>query len=208
MTKDHHPTDREQRHVADHPEDESATSGASNELADDAVSEEQLVTEALAEELASTRQELESARDKWIRAVADLDNYKKRVRRESDDAIHRAVQDLLGSFLSTVDNLDRALELAGSDDSLGKGLRMVQDEFIGALSRHGVVPVDSVGQPFDPMVHEAISQIDSPDHAPGTIIREYERGYKRGDKLLRPARVVVAGPGSMGDGGTQGDATA
>ncbi len=151
-----------------------------------------------AERLAQAEQEAASNKDKWLRAVAELDNYKKRTRREIDDAVFRARQDLLGSFFPTADNLDRALELARGNEQLFKGIEMVAHEFRSALTRHGIEAVPSVGHPFDPAVHEALQQVDSPDHAPGTVTFEFERGYRQGDRLLRPARVVIAGPGSTG----------
>ncbi|MCA9638134.1 MAG: nucleotide exchange factor GrpE [Myxococcales bacterium] len=147
--------------------------------------------EALSEELAA-------AKDKWLRSVAELDNYKKRVRREIDDAVFRARQDLLSDFLSTVDNLERALELAAGQPQLAKGIEMVLKGFLGALGKHGIEPVPSVGTPFDPAIHEALQQVDSPDHAPGTVITEFEKGYRVGGRLLRAARVIIAGAGSTG----------
>jgi molecular chaperone GrpE len=154
----------------------------------------------LAVELDKAQAEIASLRDKWLRAVADLDNYKKRVKRDIDDAIHRAVQNLLSSFLPVGDNLERALSVAPPDtnDQLLKGLEMVRQEFLGALTKQGIKAVESVGRPFDPNLHDALQQIDSPNHAPGIVMMEYEKGYQRGDKLLRPARVIVAGPNSTG----------
>jgi molecular chaperone GrpE len=151
-------------------------------------------------ELEQAQADNAAMRDKWLRAVADLDNYKKRVKRDIDDAIHRAVQNLLSSFLPVGDNLDRALSVAPPDtnEQLLKGLEMVRQEFLGALAKQGIKPIESVGQPFDPNVHDALQQMDTPDHAPGVVMMEYEKGYRRGDKLLRPARVIVAGPGSTG----------
>ena len=145
--------------------------------------------------------EVQATKDKWLRAVADLENYKKRVKREIDEASLAAVTRLLPSFLPTMDNLERALEVAGptaSIEQLVKGIQMVRDEFTNALRKHGIEAVPSVGTPFDPAIHDALQQIDSPDHAPGTVIREFERGYRMGERLIRPARVVIAGPGSTG----------
>ncbi len=156
---------------------------------------------ASAEKLAQAEQEVASLKDKWLRAVAELENFKKRTRREIDDAVFRARQDLLSSFFPTADNLDRALELARGNEQLFKGIEMVAHEFRGALMRHGIEAVPSVGHPFDPAMHEALQQVDSPDHPPGTVTFEYERGYRQGDRLLRPARVVIAGPGSTGVAG-------
>ncbi len=160
--------------------------------------------------------EIASLKDKWLRAVAEMENYKKRVKRDLDDTVSRKTQSLLSSFLPTVDNLERALEIAepaaaqASDENAAnveqvvKGLRMVRDEFIGGLKKHNIEAVEAVGKPFDPAVHDALQQIDSPDHVPGVVIREFEKGYKLGDRLLRPARVIVAGAGS--GGATGGDA--
>jgi molecular chaperone GrpE len=158
--------------------------------------------------------EIAALKDKWLRAVADHENYKKRVKRDTDDAVTRKAQALLTSFLPTVDNLDRALEIAepvvgrvpadvaSSVEQVVKGLRMVRDEFLSGLKKHGIEPVASVGVPFDPAVHDALQQLDSPDHAPGVVIREFEKGYKLGDRLLRPARVIIAGAGSSGGSGS------
>lgn len=164
--------------------------------------------------LAGKDEEIAALKDKWLRAVADNENYKKRVKRDTDDAVTRKTQSLLTSFLPTVDNLDRALEIAepvvaqvpkevaSNVEQVVKGLRMVRDEFLSGLKRHGIEPVPAVGVPFDPAMHDALQQIDSPDHAPGVVIREFEKGYKLGDRLLRPARVIIAGAGSGGASGS------
>jgi molecular chaperone GrpE len=161
---------------------------------------------ALSTRLAEAEAEIAALKDKWLRSLADLENYKKRVKRDIDDAVHRAVQGMLGDFLPVGDNLDRAMSVIPSDPNGGderlapliKGLEMVRADFISALGKHGIKPIESVGKPFDPSVHDALQQMDSPDYAPGVVMIEYEKGYRRADKLLRPARVIVAGPGSTG----------
>jgi len=165
-----------------------------------AADDEATPSETADERLALAEEEIASLKDKWLRAVADLENYKKRTRREIEDATFRARQDLLSSFFPTADNLDRALELARDNENLFKGIEMVSREFRGALTKFGIESVPGVGHPFDPAIHEALQQIDSPDHAPGVVIREFEKGYRQGDRLLRPARVIIAGPGSTGGG--------
>ncbi|MBL8973632.1 MAG: nucleotide exchange factor GrpE, partial [Myxococcales bacterium] len=125
-----------------------------------------------AEKLAQAEQEVATLKDKWLRAVAEHENFKKRTRREIDDAVFRARQDLLSSFFPTADNLDRALELARGNEQLFKGIEMVAHEFRNALARNGIESVPTVGHTFDPAVHEALSQVDSPDHAPGTVTFE------------------------------------
>jgi molecular chaperone GrpE len=164
--------------------------------------------------LSAKDDEIAALKDKWLRAVADHENYKKRIKRDTDDAVTRKAQSLLTSFLPTVDNLDRALEIAepvvasvppevaASMEQVLKGMRMVRDEFLTGLKKHGIEPVPGVGVPFDPAIHDALQQIDSPDHEPGVVIREFEKGYKLGDRLLRPARVIIAGAGSGGGSGS------
>jgi molecular chaperone GrpE len=152
--------------------------------------------------------ELQTTKDRWLRAVADLENYKKRVKREVDEAALSSVQRLLPAFLPTMDNLERALEVSGpgaSVEQLARGIRMVRDEFMAALRKHGIEPVPSLGTPFDPSIHDALQQVDSPDHAPGIVVREFERGYRMGERLIRPARVIIAGPGSTGSAAAPGE---
>jgi len=160
--------------------------------------------------IAELEASIATAKDKWLRAVADLDNYRKRAKRDIDDAVMRKTQTLLSSFLPTVDNLERAMEIAdtavaeASDTNESnvsqvlQGIKMVRDEFLTGLKKHGIEPIAAVGLAFDPAQHDALQQIDSPDHAPGTVVREFERGYLMGERLLRPARVIVAGAGSTG----------
>lgn len=162
--------------------------------------------EQLDAKLAEAEAEAAALKDKWLRSVAELDNYKKRVKRDIDDAVHRAVQGLLGDFLSVGDNLERALSVVPTEADeklapLTKGIEMVRQEFFSALRKHGIEPVESVGHVFDPSVHDALQQMSSPEYAPGVVMLEYEKGYRRGDKLLRPARVIVAGPDSTGQKG-------
>jgi molecular chaperone GrpE len=155
---------------------------------------------AAAEEIERLQGEVAQLRDKWLRAVADHENFRKRVKRDVDDATQHATLKLLEAFLPTVDNLERALSVATEEDNkLVEGIRMVTRDFLGALAKHGITPIPAVGRPFDPAVHDALQQVDSPDHAPGVVVQEFEKGYLRGERLLRPARVIVAGPGSTGE---------
>ncbi|MBV1858342.1 MAG: nucleotide exchange factor GrpE [Nannocystaceae bacterium] len=164
----------------------------------------------LRERVETLREQLGGTKDKWMRALADLENYKKRTKKEMDDAALRTAKNLLPAFLPVLDNLERALEVAeptaanASDENaenvrnLVEGIKMVRQEFLAALVRNGIEPIDSIGTVFDPAVHDALQQFDSPDFPPGVVIREYERGYMLKGRLLRPARVIVAGAGSTG----------
>jgi molecular chaperone GrpE len=219
-TNDHDPAGGDDRMSAEiertMAEAEAAVSAMGHEGDDDGSDEETVDFDAI---LAAKDDEIAALKDKWLRAVADQENYKKRVKRDTDDAITRKTQSLLTSFLPTIDNLDRALEIAepvvgqvprevaGNVEQVVRGLRMVRDEFLTGLKKHGIEPVPSVGVPFDPAIHDALQQIDTPDHAPGVVIREFEKGYKLGDRLIRPARVIIAGSGSGAGAGSDGAAS-
>ncbi len=131
--------------------------------------------------------------DKYLRSVADLENLRKRQKRELDDAKLEMKQKVLKEMLPVVDNLERAIEHAGNAEPspIVDGVRLVLRQFTTAFERLDVTLVDAEGHPFDPNVHEAISQQES-DKPPGTVIQVLQRGYKSGDRLMRPALVVVA----------------
>jgi molecular chaperone GrpE len=172
------------------PEDLGPSDSGDDETVDD------LETEVA---LTEARAEITLLKDKWLRALADHENFKKRVRRDTDDAVQQALARLLSDFLPVGDNLDRAISAAGSvDPQIASGIRMVIQQFLGALAKHDIRPIEALGKSFDPSLHDALQQLDSPDHAPGVIISEFERGYTRGERLIRPARVLVAGSGSTG----------
>jgi molecular chaperone GrpE len=151
--------------------------------------------------------------DRLLRTTADLDNLRKRSRRELDDARTEARTKVLREMLPVMDNLERALEHAQSETaanaaSVIEGVKLVLRQFAQALERCDVVAVDAVGKPFDPNLHEAISQVESAEHAPGSVVQALQKGYTIGNRLLRPALVVVAkappepAPGSAGSNGS------
>lgn len=130
--------------------------------------------------------------DKYVRAIADLDNMRKRAKREIEDAKFDIKLKVLKEMLPVVDNLERALEHAISEaNPLAEGVQLVLRQFQTALERLDVTPIEAAGQRFDPKLHEAISQQES-DAAPGTVVQVLQRGYCSDDRLLRPALVVVA----------------
>jgi len=156
--------------------------------------------------LGQAQAEAARMKEAWIRTAADFDNFRKRVRREVDDAQRTARELLLKALLPVFDNLERAIQSAqrSSDvKAMAEGLSMVQRQFVDALGREGIARVPTVGHPFDPAVHEAIQQVETADHAPGTVIAEVQPGYTQGDRLVRPAMVVVAKTKSQ-DGATGG----
>ncbi len=134
--------------------------------------------------------------DKYLRGAADLENLRKRQRRELEDAKLEQRAKVLKEMLPVVDNLERAIEHAvqtegGKAGPIVDGVQLVLRQFATAFERLEVTPIEAMGQPFDPNLHEAISQLES-DQPPGTIVQVLQRGYRSGDRLLRPTLVVVA----------------
>ncbi len=140
-------------------------------------------------------QEIARLNDRLLRVVAEFDNYKKRVARDRAELTRTANEELLLEFLPVLDNLERALAAARKTDSteaLAEGVDMVLRLFQAVLERSGVKPIDSVGQPFDPNVHQAVAAVESAEGADQTVVEEVQRGYWLHTKVLRPAMVKVA----------------
>ncbi len=152
--------------------------------------------------LATAQADAARFKDAWLRSAADFDNFRKRTRRELEDARRGGREDLLKAVLPVFDNLERAIQSAkrtADVKAVADGLSMVQRQFVDALGREGITRVPTVGCAFDPGVHEAIQQVETSEHAAGTVIAEVQPGYTQGEKLLRAAMVVVA-KAKSGDG--------
>jgi molecular chaperone GrpE len=135
--------------------------------------------------------------DKYLRAAAELDNYRKRVAREKEELARFTSERVVAALLPALDNLERAIDAAqkhGADNSsLLDGITQVHSQFRRTLVEFGLQEVTAnVGHPFDPKLHEAVSQIESGEHPEGHVVEQLQRGYKLADRLLRPARVVVS----------------
>jgi molecular chaperone GrpE len=150
--------------------------------------------------IATLEKEKKDNWDRYLRAAADLENVRKRTKRELEDTRFDTKNKVLKEMLPVVDNLERAIEHAsagagGEADAATKaiveGVQLVLRQFQSAFERLDIKPIEALGQPFDPNLHEAISQQES-DEAPGTIVQVLQRGYRAGDRLLRPTLVVVA----------------
>ena len=139
-----------------------------------------------------TKAKLDDVHDRWLRAVADLENAKKRAARERDEIQKFGVEKLVKDLLPVLDNLDRALAAAAADDPLVAGVKLVRQTFEQALARHGVKGYSAMGQPFDPARHEALMQVPTAEAAPGTVVMEHARGFTLHERLVRPAMVGVA----------------
>jgi molecular chaperone GrpE len=138
-------------------------------------------------------------RDEYLalaqRTQADFENYRKRVTREAAVAQDRGIAGLAKELLPALDNLDRALGAAASDDPLLEGVRLVRSELSGALTRAGIDSYRPLGEDFDPSLHEAVATAPpgTGGAASGKVVEVYQDGYRLGDSIIRPARVVVAG---------------
>jgi molecular chaperone GrpE len=132
--------------------------------------------------------------DKYVRAVAELENYKKRALRERTDSIKYGNENIIKDILPLVDNLDRALQHTGNSgdfEAFKEGLKMLQDQLLCTLEKHGVQRIECADKDFDPNVHEAMFQVNSDVHNDNKIVEELERGYILNGRLLRPAKVSV-----------------
>ena len=148
-------------------------------------------------QLADAKAEAAQNWDKFLRERAEMENFRKRQERVAADRVRRDKRELLGKVLEVVDNLDRALAFQDTmdRDGLQQGMRMLQWQLNELLKAEGLTPVPSVGERFDPYVHEAIETVNTADQPEGVVVEEVRKGYKLGDETLRPARVKVsAGP--------------
>lgn len=151
----------------------------------------------LRQALEETKRVLDEKTDRYLRAVAELDNQKKRAQREREEYIRFANASLLRELLPVLDNFDRALGAArASAEAQGflAGVELIQRELLKVLEKFGATPYSAVGQPFDPERHEAVQRVLKPDAADMTVVEEIARGYLLNGRVLRPAIVVVAVP--------------
>jgi molecular chaperone GrpE len=157
-----------------------------------------LPIEDLAQKVESQAKELMELQEKYLRLVAEIDNYKKRIYRERAELLRTANEGLLLEFLPVLDNLERALKVARSshspatNEALIEGIDITLRLFKGVLEKAGVKEIESVGQAFDPTVHHAVEQVESADDPENTVVEEILRGYLLDQRVLRPALVKVS----------------
>jgi molecular chaperone GrpE len=146
-----------------------------------------------AAEVERLKDELRREHDTLLRALADFDNYRRRVERERASAARSGKREVILSLLEVLDGFDRALEHIGdAPSSLARGVQAIHRNLLSVLDRHGVTRFDSVGESFDPRFHDAIGTVETEDVGPGAVAEELQHGYRWGDEVLRPARVRVA----------------
>ena len=148
------------------------------------------------DETEGLKQQIKEEKEKYLRSLADLENSRKRMQKDKYDSTRFAVENVIGEFLSPLDNFENALSFAhqASEETQtwAKGFEMILTQFKDVLSCHKITPYTSEGALFDPHLHEVLELEETNKHEDGLIIQEFVKGYKCGDRILRPARVKVA----------------
>ena len=152
------------------------------------------ITKQLEDALAQKTAEASANWDKYLRERADLENYRKRVQREKEELLKYGNESLLLEVLPAVDSMEMALSHATEESASAviEGVNLTLTMLVSVLKKFGVTPVESKGKPFDPAFHQAMTQVESAECAPNTIIDEFQKGYMLNDRLLRAALVSVA----------------
>ncbi len=167
--------------------------GTQNMQDEQSAGEESVVS--MREALEKKEAECRELQDKYVRAVAEMDNFRKRMNREMNESVKFANEKILGDLLTVVDNMERAITHTREKkdfDSLIDGLELTMKEFKGVFERYGVQTVESVGHVFDPSKHHAVAMIESDTHGENVIVEEFRKGYLLNDRVLRPSLVSVA----------------
>ncbi|HET9314114.1 MAG TPA: nucleotide exchange factor GrpE [Vicinamibacteria bacterium] len=175
---------------------DSKRAGASPRRTDDPEAAEPSGLEAVEPrpevEVEALRREAADLRDQLLRKRADFENFRRRTERDRDQIGQEKAAQVLKALIQPIDNLERALAAATEDDPLKQGVEMILKELMGVLEANGVTVEDPVGQPFDPLRHQALSIEPAPGHEDGTVTEVFSKGYALKDRLLRPALVKVA----------------
>lgn len=179
---------------------EQPEAGESQETAEPESETTPVDTEALKKEVEQLREELEKARaeaaeykDRWLRAVAEMENMRKRLEKRFTDEAEREKRRFLRAILPLVDNLEMVIKHSETNpEVLREGVKMIYQDLLRTLQTEGLEPIPSVGQKFDPFLHEAVEVVETQEHPEETVVDEVQRGYRYKGELLRPARVRVA----------------
>ena len=151
--------------------------------------------EGLSQELEKVSAELEETKDKFLRGLADFDNYRKRVTREREQLVRCANEDLIKRMLEVVDNLERALAAASETKDLEgfkKGVELIYEHLKEVLTKEGLCPIACLGEAFDPNFHEAVMALEKEGEEPEKVIEEIQKGYTLDGRVIRPSKVVVS----------------
>lgn len=150
---------------------------------------------ALQKEVADLEKELEEMKNRYLRAQADLENFRRRTRKEKEEQAKYAALPVVQALLPVLDNLERALAASkesGANDGLIKGVEMVDKQIRDVLAEEGLTPIQGKGEPFNPEYHDAVMQVESEDVDSGIVVEELQRGYMLKDRVIRPSMVKVS----------------
>lgn len=175
--------------IKDMPQEEELSEEAEAAADEDDAASEYNDTAAKFDEMEHS---LNEANDKYVRLFAEYDNYRKRTAKEKTETYNNAVSKTIEEILPVVDSFERSLESECSDENFKNGMNMIFNQLKGILDKLNVSEVPGLGAEFDPNIHNAISQQDGTDYASNHVCMVYQKGYKLGDKLIRPAMVAVA----------------
>ncbi len=158
--------------------------------------EEKDVSELSRDELENEVEELKKENDKYYkhlqRTAAEFDNYKKRVSKEKDDIYNLAVGDTVVKFVNVLDNIERALQVDSADDKMKEGISLIKKQMLDIMADLGCSEIPTVGEVFNPEIHDAVMHIESEDYGGQIIVEELRKGYECGDRVIRHAMVKVA----------------
>ncbi len=177
-------------------EDETGEGEASKHAQASECNERELEIQQLREQLEATQAEAQENYQRFLRAQADFDNYRRRTRQEKEELAKYATAGMIESLLPVIDNFERAIQAgktADADSPLLQGIEMVYKQFMDVLSSAGLEEIESLGKPFDPFLHEAVMKEPSEEHEEGTVVEVLQKGYRLKDRVIRPAMVKVSG---------------
>ncbi|MDQ6421137.1 nucleotide exchange factor GrpE [Paenibacillus sp. LHD-117] len=174
---------------------------ASDQAAEQATAEAEAQNADVEEQAEDTRyaelaKHADESQQRYLRAQADFDNFRRRTAKEKEELAQYASMKLIGQLVPIVDNFERAIAAASSNsdyESLAKGVDMIFRQLSQTLEAEGLKAIESVGQPFNPEFHQAIMQVESDEHEEGIVVEEVQKGYMLKEKVLRPAMVKVSG---------------
>ena len=161
---------------------------------DEEIKQETTTEENAPSEVEKLTNELSEEKNKYLRLMAEYDNFRKRSAKEKLESYADATSKVISDILPVYDNFERALQSESEDENFKKGVEMILNQFTEALTKIGIEVIDPIGQEFDPNIAQAINQVEDENFGENTISQVFQKGYKMGDKIIRYAMVVVANP--------------
>lgn len=172
---------------------DATNTNEATENCEESTVEEKSEEETLEDKLIKAEEQVKEAQDKWLRQLAEFENFRKRTNQEKQGMYSNGVRDTIEKFLPVVDNFERAVNATeDKESSTYKGIEMILKQIIEVMSSIGVVEIPAEGEPFDPNVHSAVMHIEDESCDENVVIEVFQKGYKHGDKVIRPAMVKVA----------------